>query len=130
MKHFFASLLASVFLLIGSTGADAASCAGYETIGRAGTCSGAGARTILHFGGPGVPLFTPTSTFSGACGTNNFVVLPAPENYYCCLYGQGQAWGAVGASAQTVGDGQTPEVNQGNVRASADLATGKLRYFG
>ena len=130
MKRYFASLLVSVFLLIGSTGAGAAGCIGFETIGRLGTCFGAGALTMLHFGGPGLPLLTPTSTFRGAGGTDNVVVLPTPENNYNFLYGQGKAWGAEAASARTVGDGLTALVNQGDVRASADLATGKLRYFG
>ena len=128
MKHFIASLLASVLLLIGSGSAGAGSCTGFDTIGRAGSCFGAGAFTLLGFYTCDASIISTGATYRGAGGTNSFVPVPDPQA--CSIYPQGQAWGTEAATAYTTGDGQTTLVNAGDVRASADLAAGKLRYFG
>jgi len=127
MKKLASGLLASVFLLMGSANAGAASCTGYDAIGYHGGCSGAGAFTYLGFYTCDASYVSASATIRGAGGTNSFVPVPDPQA--CSIYPQGQGWGAEAATAQTAGDGQTDPVNIGSARASADLATGKLRYF-
>jgi len=129
MKHLLSSLLVSAFLLVCSASAGAASCTSYGAIGNLGGCSGAGARTILGFLTTNPSDVTASATYKGAGGDDSIVPIPAPENSYS-VYLQGQGWGAEAATANAAGDAHTSPVTAGAVRASADLATGKLRYFG
>ena len=119
MKKLASGLLASVFLLMGSANAGAASCTGYDAIGYHGGCSGAGAFTYLGFYTCDASYVSASATIRGAGGTNSFVPVPDPQA--CSIYPQGQGWGAEAATAQTAGDGQTDPVNIGSARASADL---------
>ena len=128
MKKLVSGLLASVFVMIGSGIAGAASCTSYDAIGNLGGCSGAGARAILGFLTTNPSDVTASATYRGAGGNDTIVPIPTPENGYS-VYLQGQGWGAEAATANAAGDAHTDPVTVGNVRASADLATGKLRYF-
>ena len=129
MKTVVAAVLALVVLFLGSVNAGAASCTSYDSVGHAGACSGAGARSILGFLTTNPSDVTASATYRGAGGNDTIVPVPTAENNWS-VYLQGQAWGAEAATANAAGDAHTTPVTAGAVRASADLATGKLRYLG